>query len=116
MINDLQECYETLEKENTLLRESNSDLNDKLDLLSVLKLKYHQRRNNLRFDGIDEAFGETNLDCYRVIEVLQHIMDTTNVRIARCHRLGPYRRNGTRLIIANFHWSSDIIRKTYGDR
>ena len=80
------------------------NLNDRL-----LKLEYHQRRNNLRFDGIDRAFGETDLDCYyRVIEVLQNIMDTTNVHIARCHRLRPYRRNGTRSILANFHWFGDV--------
>ena len=35
-------------------------------------------------------------------------MDTTDVKIARCHRIGPYRRNGTRAIVVNFHWFEDV--------
>ena len=98
-----EECAK-LRNDNAMLKGRNDDLREKL-----LKLEYHQRRNNLRFDGIDEPFGETDLDCYyKVIELLQHIMDTSDAKIARCHRVGPYRCNGTRAIITNFHWYGDI--------
>ncbi len=98
----------SVKNENASLKQQNIDLNEK-----ILSLECYQRRNNLRFDGIREDRYETDFDCYwKVVQVLNQIPEfqncAENVRISRCHRVGPYIPNRTRPIIAHFHWFGDL--------
>ncbi len=98
----------SMKNENASLKQQNSDLNEK-----ILSLECYQRRNNLRFDGIREERYETDYDCYwKVVQVLNEIPEfqncAENVRISRCHRVGPYIPNRIRPIIAHFHWFGDL--------
>ena len=90
---------------NEHLSSENRDLREK-----VLDLEYRQRRNNLVFDGIREHDGEQGSDCYnKIIAVLNNIMDTKKVRVARCHRVGaPSKSKFPRPIIACFDWYGDV--------
>lgn len=76
-----------LEEENVRIKSENCDLHEKL-----LLLEYHQRRNNLVFDGIPEVNGmESGRDCFdKLISYLSHLpdFDVSCIRIDRCHRLG----------------------------
>ena len=49
-------------QENQLLKDQNNELNERL-----LKLEYFTRRNNLLFDGFEEANNESDKDCYSKI-------------------------------------------------
>ena len=95
---DMQDKVDLLQHEIKMLKTQNTTLNEKL-----LKLEFHQCRNNLVFLGIQEAFNETNYDCYNmIIELLSKVMDVSNVKITRCHRLGKLSKHQPRPITANF--------------
>ena len=78
-----------------------------------LKLESHSRRDNLVLDGIGETPGENDRDClHKVYDVLQHkleIPEARNIKIVRCHRLGPFRKDSQRPrpIIFKLHWFGD---------
>ena len=81
---DMQDDMDLLQHEIKILKTQITTLHEKL-----LKLEFHQCRNNLVFSDIKEAFSESNYDCYnKIIELLSKVMDVSNVKIARCHRLG----------------------------
>ncbi len=93
--------------ENDTLKRENTDLKEKM-----LSLESYARRNNLVFDGIREEPGETDFHVYgKIVDVLNYIPEFNgiahNIRISRCHRVGPYIPNRTRSIIAHFHWFGD---------
>lgn len=96
-----------LEIENAAMKNENVDLRERL-----LLLEFHQRRNNLVFDGIPEPPGpESGRDCYmKVIEILSYLpnLDVSSVRIERCHRLGSKQKYRNRSIIAKFNWYGDV--------
>lgn len=97
---------ESLEREQVALRNENSLLQEKL-----LLLEFHQRRNNLIFDGIPEAVGfESGRDCYdKIVDCISGVPGIfPDVRIDRCHRLGPKQKFGNRSIIARFNWYGDV--------
>lgn len=97
-----------MEKEITTLRSENTELKEHL-----LHLEYHQRRNNLLFDGIPESREpETGRDCYnKIMNIIQSIptLDPNMIQVDRCHRLGPKQPNKTRSIIARFNWYGDLV-------
>jgi uncharacterized protein YoxC len=112
-----QSLYDKDKKYNELLRTVNS-LNERLN-----KLESYSRRDNLLFNGIQEAPSGTKEsvdDCaWKVREVLENHLGIENakqMRFVRCHRVGtpPSTRAGPgspgrpRAIICKFHW--------YGDR
>ncbi len=82
----------------------------------TLRMECHSRRDNLILDGIPETPGETDHDCYlklvNVFEQNLQIPRDSDIKIVRCHRLGPSPPPGghrrPRPIIFKFHW--------YGDR
>ena len=86
----LEKCESRLERseqDNMLLKSLVVDLQEKLT-----ELEYHQKRNNLVFDGFIEVPHETDTDVYhKLCDCLGKLMDVSNLRIARCHRLGPYK-------------------------
>ena len=101
----LSEKISALESENKVLRQWIEQIEDK-----ITSLEYHQRRNNLVFEGIPEpVHKESGQEIFStLIGCLSNVVDTTGIRIARCHRLGPYKAGVNRNIIANFLWYGDI--------
>lgn len=97
-----------LERDTTSLKSENVDLRERL-----LLNEFHQRRNNLIFDGIPEVDGsESGYDCYmKVIQCVSNIptVDVNHIRIDRCHRLGAASKFKPRPIIAKFNWYGDLV-------
>lgn len=97
-----------LDNKSTQLENLNKGLKDHL-----LKQECQSRRDNLLFDGIPEAEGETWDDCRnKIIHFMaseMNIENTENIKIVRCHRLGPKKPNSDRprTVIAKFHWFGD---------
>lgn len=105
-VGKLTDQVDVLECERSLLQNENSNLHEKL-----LLLEFHQRRNNLLFDGIPEAPGyESGKDCYdKIMSCISSVPGLfPEVRVDRCHRLGPKRKFGSRSIIAQFNWYGDV--------
>ena len=101
---DMQDKVDLLQHEIKMQKTQNTTLNEKL-----LRLEFHQCRNNLVFSGIQETFNEPNYDCYsKIIELLSKVMDVSNVKITRCHRLRRFSKLQPRPIIANFMWYGDV--------
>lgn len=108
-VNLLTKKVNLLEVENQQIKSKNEELEEK-----VLLLEYHQRRNNLLFDGIPEVDGRENgRDCYnKLLHCLGSIksINPASVPIDRCHRVGPRIKNKTRSIIARFNWYGDLTK------
>ena len=101
----VQNSMSQILSENTELKNENVQLKE-----SLLKLEAHQRRNNLVFEGITDAANEDDDQCFKSLcDSLEDLpdVDITNIKIARCHRLGSYQADKTRPIIANFWWFGD---------
>ena len=95
-----------LELENIDLREMHIDIKEKL-----LDLEFHQRRNNLVFDGIPEVINESDYDCFQKIIYLIRTLPgiiSENVKIDRCHRLGASGGGRAHSIIACLNWYGDM--------
>ena len=131
----LKLSYEAQSMQITDLSKSNKetvmtlmDIQDKVDLLQhgikilktqnttlyeiLLKLEFHQCRNNLVFSGIKEAFNETSYDYYnKIIELLSKVMDVSNINIVRWHRLGRFSKHQPRPIIVIFLWYGDVTSR-----
>ena len=100
----LREDYDELKTENKLLRAQLDILTEK-----VLDLEYHQKRNNLIFEGIVDTQKEPAIESYRkVCDLLAPYCNVAEMKIARCHQLGSYRTGYNRPIIANFMWYGDV--------
>ena len=94
-----------LVSDNVKLNDENKQLKE-----HILRLECQQRRENLIFEGFQERRGETDFDCYnRIAQSLCRMpdLDPFDVKISRCHRIGPYIRGKTRAIVAHFHWFGD---------
>ena len=101
---DMQDKVDLLQHKIKMLKTENTTLNEKL-----LKLEFQQCRNNLVFSGIQEAFIESHYDVYnKIIEVLSKVVDVSNVKIARYHRIGRFNKHQPRPIIANFLFYGDV--------
>ena len=101
----------TLETTSNLLQEQHCELKEK-----ILDLEFRQRRNNLVFDGLPEVRNETDYDCFqKVLYIIRNIpgINTSNVKIDRCHRLGSGKN---RAIIACFNWYGDVTAILRGRR
>ena len=89
-IEKLEEALEAVQIKNTKLHEQ------------TLKIESYSRRDNLRFDGIQEVRGE---NCETTIQnVISKMKLDRDVDISRVHRLGPYQpgRSTPRPIIVRF--------------
>ena len=103
----LESEIKSLRKENNILKDGFKELGDK-----VADLEYHQKRNNLIFEGFPEGPKKESWCCIsttKLIDCLYNIVDTSEMKIARCHRLGPFKSGYNRPIIANFLWYGDIM-------
>ena len=105
-----------LTNENVVIKDENRSLKERL-----IKLEYHQRCNNLVFDGFPEQHNETDTDCYNLVrDALSHLFsdDNTpggqskidkanNITINRAHRNGRFIPGRNRSIIINLQWYGD---------
>ena len=93
--NSIDKIKETSKREIEKLKKDSDDINNKLRILED-----HSRRDNLRFDGIEEwkeswADTEQNLK-----DTLSEILGIQNVKIERTHRVGNKKRSSCRTIAA----------------
>ena len=82
-VSSITEASRSLPQENTQLKED------------LVQLEYHQRRNNLVFDGIPEEKGETDSSCYEKIwDILAALpnMNVNEIYVTQCHRLGHFQK------------------------
>ena len=125
---DIRETYKRLEQTEIKIKELETDMADlkgKYNTLStnhnqlqeqVLRLEAQSRRDNLLLDGIAETENEDYEKCRNlVVKILEEnlgIVNASDVRFVRCHRLGPRRANSTRprTMIFKLHWFQDRER------
>ena len=93
--NSIDKIKETSKRETEKLKKDSDDINNKLRILED-----RSRRDNLRFDGIEEweeswADTEQNLK-----DTLSEILGIQNVKIERTHRVGNKKRSSCRTIAA----------------
>ena len=114
-IKKLEARVEYLENNLATLKSENVTLSShmKLQQEKCLKLEAQSRRENLVLDGIAESTPD---DCLsKVKHIFTNIMKVQNVneiKIERCHRLGPRLPNMTRPrpVIFKFNWFEDRQR------
>ena len=94
--NSIDKIKETSEREIEKLKKDNDDINNKLRILED-----HSRRDNLRFDGIEEWEEESWADTEQNLkDTLSEILGIQNVKIGRAHRAGDKKRSPCRTIVA----------------
>ena len=105
-IKEMEQKLEKVETHNKSLENENINLCEKL-----LELEYRQKRNNLIFEGITDAEGESDYDCImKLRNILKCIPGLDqSFRVDRCHRLdGTFNPNRTRRLICTFNWYVDM--------
>ena len=89
----------SLNLKNTLLKER------------LLDIEYHQRRNNLIFEGVVDSEGELEADSiYEIRRVLRAIPGLDpSFKMDRCYRIdGRYKPSKTRRLLCVFNWYVDV--------
>ena len=94
--NLIDKIKETFKSEIEKLKKDNDDTNNKLRILED-----RSRRDNLRFDGIEEWEEESWADTEQNLkDTLSDILGIQNVKIERAHRVGDKKRSPCRTIVA----------------
>ena len=94
--NSIDKIKETFKREIEKLKKDNDDNNNKLRILED-----RSRRDNLRFDGIEEWEEESWADTEQNLkDTLSDILGIQNVKIERAHRVGDKKRSPCRTIVA----------------
>ena len=94
--NSIDKIKETSKREIVKLKKDNDDINNKLRILED-----HSRRDNLRFDGIEEWEEESSADTEQNLkDILSEILGIQTVKIERAHRVGDKKRSPCRTIVA----------------
>ena len=94
--NSIDKIKETFKREIEKLKKDNDDNNNKLRILED-----RSRRDNLRFDGIEEWEEESRADTEQNLkDTLSEILGIQNVKIERAHRVGDKNRSPYRTIMA----------------
>ena len=94
--NSIDKIKETFKREIEKLKKDNDDNNNKLRILED-----RSRRDNLRFDGIEEWEEESWTDTEQNLkDTLSDISGIQNVKIERAHRVGDKKRSSCRTIVA----------------
>ena len=109
-----------LQTELTQLQQEHDTLHSKYNELHqhILNIETQSRRDNLCFDGVPEESGETDAACEQKVRTLlkdNMNIDASDMKIVRCHRLGPPRKNALppgkpRSLIVKFHFYGDRSR------
>ena len=93
--NLIDKIKETFKSEIEKLKKDNDDTNNKLRILED-----RSRRDNLRFDGIEELEEESWADTEQNLkETLSEILGIQNVKFERAHCLGDKKRSPCRTIV-----------------
>ena len=94
--NSIDKIKETFKREIEKLKKDSDDNNNKLRILED-----RSRRDNLRFDGIEEWEEESWADTEQNLkDTLSDILGIQNVKIERAHRVGDKKRSPCRTIVA----------------
>ena len=105
-IKQMEKRLAWVEDQNCFLENENKDLKEKL-----LDTEYHQKINNLIFEGIRDQKDETDSQCStKVWGCLRNIpdLDTDDFKINKCFRLdGPYHKNTNRRVLSTFNCYQD---------
>lgn len=101
-LNTLSKTVQSISDKMSLLSRENSQLRNENQLLQerLIKLECHSRRQNVVFEGIPEQNDETTKACKdKVMEKINAIPNVPeSIKISRCHRVGPLRKDQTRAI------------------
>ena len=93
--NSIDKIKETFKRDIAKLKKDNDD-NNRLRILED-----RSRRDNLRFDGIEEWEEESWADTEQNLkDTLSDILGIQNVKIERAHRVGDKKRSPCRTIVA----------------
>ena len=104
-----------------LVHTKSNKMQNEMDKLQadLLDMQCYSRRENLKLEGIDEAPTGQHENCYEVIyDIFENVLkieNARNMKLDRCHRLGPppIRRakptvvSKPRAIIVRFNWFAD---------
>ncbi len=106
-IQNVNNDVEMLISELTKVRQENKQMKE-----SIVRAEAFSRRDNLILNGIEENEPEDPFKIvYKILEEkmgLENACD--NIKISRCHRLGPKRANQSRPIIFKLHYFPDKSR------
>lgn len=128
--NFTEECgSEALDKATAMddtIRKVDQDLTDKIYKLEkqisevkkeqkllynrMLNLESYSRRDNLLVCGVPESASLEEEDCMAKVRAIFTgigVENADDMKIVRCHRKGPYKRDFMRPIIVRFHWAGD---------
>ena len=95
--NSIDKIKKTFKREIEKLKKDNVDNKKKLRILED-----RSRRDNLRFDGIEEWEVESWTDTEQILEdTLSDILGIQSVKIERAQRVGDKKRSPCRTIVAN---------------
>jgi ribA/ribD-fused uncharacterized protein len=121
-ITGISQRFERLEQTVQFTEQKYNKLNANYKLLCerIIHLESQSRRDNLLIDGLPEsATKESNEACValvrRVFREKLELLNTDQIRIVRCHRLGPPPSTSSslgpqtrpRTVIVKFHWFAD---------
>ena len=93
--NSIDKIKETFKREIEKLKKDNDDNNNKLR-----NIEDRSRRDNLRFDGIEQWEEESWADTEQNLkDTLSVILGIQNLKIERAHRVGDKKRSPFRTIV-----------------
>ena len=111
---------DVLKKENKTLKEDIAHLKNQLNKATEVENKIHKindrldyqedysRRNNLRFDGVDEKARESWEETQETVQrVLREKLNLGTAQLERAHRVGPPGLARPRTIVARFREFAD---------
>ena len=97
---------QTFEQENATLKAQIKSLETKIN-----SLENYNRRENLKFDGIDESPHETTHDTtekiYNILSTVLKLTDARQFKLQACHRVGHKVQGKPRSILIRFNWRAD---------
>ena len=107
-VKSLAESVSKVEEDNKKIKVHNSRLKER-----TIRLECHQRKENLKFDGIKEEKDETEEKCRtKILESIVNIPDLDNesVILSRCYRVGRYQKERTRSIVCHVHYYEHKVK------
>ena len=100
--NSIDKIKEPFKREIEKLKKDNDDTNNKLRILED-----RSRRDNLRFDGIEECEEESWADTEQNLkDTLNEILGIKNIKTERAHCAGDKKRSPCRTIVAKLSFKN----------
>ena len=110
-VSGLEKQVKDLDGKFNEIKIENSKLNLELNTVKekCIRMECQSRRDNLLLDGVPESAGENPMTVLcDILENTLEIHNVSQIKVVRCHRLGPRTAGRNRAIIFKMHW--------YGDR